>query len=82
MPGNEQQAGPAQAVTIVNTGNVGIIDKYKISDDWEIFSERLEQYFIANRIEEERRVSVFITAVNEEVYKILKNLCYPEKPTT
>ncbi|XP_031344038.1 uncharacterized protein LOC116171379 isoform X2 [Photinus pyralis] len=67
-------------VTVVNTGNISNIKTFNIGDDWEIFVERLDQYLIANRVEEERKGSILITSVSEEVYKIMKNLCYPEKP--
>ncbi|KAJ8914914.1 hypothetical protein NQ315_016068 [Exocentrus adspersus] len=67
-------------VTVINTGNLASLRTYNIGDDWEIFAERLEQYLKANKVEEERKVSVLITSLSEEAYKTLKNLCDPVKP--
>ncbi|KAJ8930010.1 hypothetical protein NQ314_017247 [Rhamnusium bicolor] len=44
-----------------------------------MLQERLEQFFLANRIENERKVSVLLTSI-DETYKTLKNLCDPAKP--
>ncbi|KAJ8915437.1 hypothetical protein NQ315_003198 [Exocentrus adspersus] len=67
-------------VTVINIGNLASLRTYNIGDDWEIFAERLEQYLKANKVEEERKVSVLITTISEEAYKTLKNLCDPVKP--
>ncbi|KAJ8915408.1 hypothetical protein NQ315_008297 [Exocentrus adspersus] len=67
-------------VTVINTGNLASLRTYNIGDDWEIFAERLEQYLKANKVEEERKVSVLITSISEEAYKTSKNLCDPVKP--
>lgn len=69
-------------VTVVNTGIISNIGCFNINDDWDLFNERLEQYFLANRIDEERKVPVLLTSVNESVYKVLKNLCDPDKPAS
>lgn len=68
-------------VTVVNTGTVGSINQFSVNQDWEIFIERLEQYFLANKVEEDRRVPVLLTTITETVYKVLKNLCDPVTPS-
>lgn len=79
MPDTEVQP-PPQTITVVNAGNVANLAGFKEGDDWEIFEERLEQYLLANRIEEDRKVSVLLTLISENVYKTLKHLCDPLKP--
>lgn len=66
-------------VTVVNTGNVSSIKAFNIGDDWEIFSECLDQFLKAIRVEEERKASIIITSITEKAYKMLKNLCYSQK---
>ncbi|KAJ8927083.1 hypothetical protein NQ314_020490 [Rhamnusium bicolor] len=66
--------------SVINTGNIATLANFKQGDDFEIFEERLEQFFLANRIENERKVSVLLTSIDEETYKTLKNLCDPAKP--
>ncbi|KAJ8912716.1 hypothetical protein NQ315_012270 [Exocentrus adspersus] len=54
-------------------------------DDWEIFSERLEQFFEVNVIEARRRTAFLLTLIDEEVYKILKTFViqiYPKQNLT
>ncbi|CAG9761302.1 unnamed protein product [Ceutorhynchus assimilis] len=41
-----------------------------------------DQFFLANRVEDGRRVSVLLTSITEEVYIILRNICHPEKPSS
>ncbi|XP_072376794.1 uncharacterized protein [Diabrotica undecimpunctata] len=67
-------------VTVVNTGNISALAVFKQGDDFEVFEERLDQLFMANIIEGTRKVAVLLTLLSEEVYKILRDLCSPEKP--
>ncbi|XP_072377423.1 uncharacterized protein [Diabrotica undecimpunctata] len=81
MSRNEDGArGYQPIINVVNTGGASSLAIYKQGDDFEVFEERLEQYFGANLIEESRRVAVLITLLSEEVYKVLRDLCNPEKP--
>ena len=66
-------------VTVVNTSNISNLAIFKVEDDWEIFSERLDQFFLANRVEDGRKVSVLLTSISEEVYIILRNVCHTDK---
>lgn len=67
-------------ITVVNTGHVSTLAVFKQGDDFEVFEERLEQYLQANLIEEARRVAVLLTLLSEEVYKVLRDICNPDKP--
>ncbi|XP_062713439.1 uncharacterized protein LOC134290338 [Aedes albopictus] len=42
--------------------------RFAIGDQWEMYQERLEQYFVAVDLEE------------EQVYQTVKNICHPAKP--
>lgn len=61
-------------------GQIGTLVQYNHGADWNSYQERLEQYFLANYVEEDRRVAVLITAIGEEAYEILKGLCDPILP--
>lgn len=44
---------------------VGTIPEFNvITDDWQIYAEQLVQYFIANNISENKKVSVFFNFVS------------------
>jgi hypothetical protein len=50
-------------------------------DDWELYSERLELYFVANDILAGKQVPVLLTKISPETYKLLRDLCAPAKPS-
>lgn len=54
--------------------------RFSLGDQWEVYQERLEQYFVAVDLEEERRSAVLLTSISLEVYQTVKNICHPEKP--
>lgn len=51
-------------------------------EDWESYSERLDEYFVAEDITAaEKKRAILISAVGKETYRVLKNLCEPDKPS-
>ena len=60
--------------------NIGALIEFRIGEDWELYQERLEQYFVANFVEEQRQVSVLLTLIGPDTYKILRDLCHPVLP--
>ena len=44
--------------------------------------ERLELFFAANRVAENKQVPALLTAIGGETYALLRNLLAPEKPST
>jgi len=73
------QGAPAQMMRIY--GNIVSIPEFHISGDWEMYQERLEQYFMANMIEENRQVAVLLTTIGDQAYKIIRDLCDPVMPS-
>ncbi|CAB0030631.1 unnamed protein product [Trichogramma brassicae] len=65
----------------VVAGNIGTLQEFTANADWNVYYERLEQYFRANFVESERKVSVLITAIGPAVYKTLRDLCHPKLPS-
>lgn len=52
-------------------------------DDWEQYTERLEQYFVANGITEgAKKLAVFLTVIGVKAYALLSDLLAPDKPAT
>ena len=51
------------------------------NDDWEFYAERLDQFMLANGIDDEKRkVTVFLTIIGQKAYALLWNLVAPTKP--
>jgi len=59
---------------------MGTLAEFRIDGDWNVYQERMEQFFLANGIPEERKVPLLITCMGEQAYKMLKDLCDPIKP--
>ena len=72
--------GQSQQSVINVSAGIGTLEEFKSNCDWSIYSERLEQYFNANYVDEARKVSVLITVIGPEVYKTLRDLCDPVLP--
>ncbi|KAJ8968309.1 hypothetical protein NQ314_002370 [Rhamnusium bicolor] len=63
----------------------GLIGKFENfdpdQDDWIVYSESLEQHFEANKITEEKeKVATLLTVVGKSIYRLLRDLTYPELP--
>lgn len=66
------------------TAVIGHVEAFQPEvDDWEQYTERLEQYFVANGIEsEEKKLAVFLTVMGARTYGLLSDLLAPVKPAT
>ena len=55
---------------------IGSIESYDpAKEDWSSYSERFEQYVIANELKDEKRiVAVFLTSVGSNGYNLLRDL--------
>ena len=62
---------------------LGSIESFKPgSEDWNAYSERFEQYVIANEIKEEKKiVATFLTTIGSKTYNVLRDLLAPAKPS-
>lgn len=68
-----------QVNTIVS-GTVGSLPEFSAEgDEWSLWYERFEQYCVANVIEQERKVSSFLTLIGNNAYSLLRDLCAPRK---
>ena len=62
---------------------MGQMEPYKIGGckEWATYIERLEQYFVANKITEgQRKKAVLLTVIESKAYGLLRNLLSPAKP--
>lgn len=61
---------------------LGKIENFVPGEDFNDYVERLEQFFILNDIEEEKKVACLITLLGQETYAILKKLISPVEAKT
>ena len=50
------------------------------SDDWVLYTERLDQFFVANAIVNNKKVAVLLTVIGAKAYSLLRNLLAPKNP--
>ena len=62
---------------------LGSIESFKPgSEDWNAYSERFDQYVIANDIKDEKKiVATFLTTIGSKTYNLLRDLLAPTKPS-
>lgn len=61
--------------------SVGKMSEFNIhKDNWRLYVDRLEEYFIVNKVTDELQVSTLITLMGAECYELLVDLCTPVKP--
>ena len=62
---------------------IGKIEQFDPSvEEWETYEERLEQFFIVNDLEAEKKVPALLSLIGAKTYALLKNLLTPVKPST
>jgi len=49
-------------------------------DDWSSYVERLESFFLANEVKDEKKVAVLLTVIGTKAYNLLRNVITPAKP--
>lgn len=67
---------------LIVKGTIGTIPEYNLKEDWENWSERLELYFLANEVDNSKKVAILLTSIGMDGYSLLKDLSTPEKPSS
>ncbi|XP_061128573.1 uncharacterized protein LOC133150206 [Syngnathus typhle] len=63
------------------SGILGNMDVFDSSvEDWTTYVERVEQYCLANEIQDERKVAVLLSVMGAKMYNLLRSLVAPAKP--
>ncbi|XP_063635203.1 uncharacterized protein LOC134805952 [Cydia splendana] len=64
----------------MSVGKIGAFDVHK--DNWDLYVERLGQFFLANDVKPAVQVPTLITVMGSEAYELMANLCSPDKLST
>ncbi|XP_053688481.1 uncharacterized protein LOC128737800 [Sabethes cyaneus] len=60
---------------------IGTISEFNSSaDDWDVYYERLEQFFDVNDVPDAKRSAFLISVIGADAYKSLRDLCHPAAP--
>lgn len=61
-------------------GKIGRLEPFDSTvDSWDSYHERLEQYFICNEVNLEKKVPVLLTLIGRSTYSLLRGLTRPKK---
>lgn len=62
---------------------IGSIEKFNYKEmDITSYLERLEQLFVCNVVEEDKKVPMLLTLIGAEAYGVLKDMLSPKLPST
>lgn len=65
----------------MSTQIVGTIPTFSQgNDDWKTYSEILDQFFIVNNVEDDKKSAFLISCIGSDTYKTLRDLCHPVLP--
>ena len=60
-------------------GRLAEFDEAK--DNWRQYAEQMQQFFVANEIEDDaRKRAIFLSSVGARTYTLLRSLLHPDKP--
>ena len=58
--------------------SLGHIEPFDFEDDWHSYTERVQQFFVANKITDEKQmVATFLTIMGAKCCNLLRNLIVP-----
>ena len=62
---------------------IGKIDCFDTNtESWLCYKERLDQYFIANDVPDEKKVPALLALIGSSTYRLLRDICHPDLPST
>lgn len=73
------EENPDVTIKMENVGHLSEFDA--INSIWPIYKRRMDNYFIANEItDNKRKRAILLNLLNEETYQLVFNLCLPIEP--
>ena len=73
--GDSRFSLPPSLLCAPATTLIGHLEPFKIEgDDWELYTERLDQFLLANGIDDDKKnVAVLVTVIGQKAYALLRN---------
>lgn len=61
--------------------SIGCIKEFNLKDgNWKTYTERLEMYFSANGVKNDKKLATLISVMGEDAYELLTTLASPTQP--
>ena len=83
VPASEPSSLSSEYITVATrmSSCIGILQEYAVGDDWEDYTDRLKQFFMANKMDTdedaERRRAVLLSVCGAPTYSLIKDLLVP-----
>lgn len=78
---SNEMTDPVATSTTVRMNCIGEVPKFQVGDDFDVYQEILEQFFLANQISDAQRVPIILSSsINIRVYEIIREISFPKKP--
>ena len=62
---------------------IGKIDCYDANtESWLCYKERLDQFFVANDVADDKKVPALLSLIGSSSYRLLRDICHPDLPST
>lgn len=55
---------------------------YDTKENWKTHVEQVEEFFLANKIDNDHKVTTFLSLIRGKTYTLSRDLLAPEKPAT
>lgn len=83
-PGSSATQDDIPTGTGPKIGIIGKVHEYNNEiEDWTLYEEKLDQYFEANGIKDEKtKIATLISSIGNQTYKTLRDLTFPDLPKT
>jgi len=60
----------------------GHLSEYSSTEDWAIYAERMDQYFLANDVTDAaKKRAILLSIVGDKTYQLIRDLVALKKPT-
>lgn len=74
---------PAVSCNTRKMANIGKMDVFDdTQESWASYTERLEQYFIVNKVADDKNVQALLSLIGQKTYGLLCDLTAPVKPAS
>ena len=62
---------------------LGLLEQFDPANhEWSVYYNRLQVFFTANEIDDDRKVPVFLALLGHKAYSTVQDLCMPDLPST
>lgn len=79
---NDSDTNQSSGTQMNSFAQAQVIQPFNSNDDqWELYQERLENYFRVGNVKDDLKPAFLLNAVGPIPYKVIRDMCFPMKPS-